>query len=272
MDDLNALERQIEGQLNGYVGPVLPVDDAAIFNDVTAATRSQRWGFTMFSALKFVVAAVIVALFGSILLMGILTTPQGDDLVPAAVTGSPSPMTTEALLAGMVTEEVEPGVFRAINDRVRDLSYPPPSVGSFMVDVTPDGSVWPSANDGKWGLFGLGEKLVLEGVEGVYISGTSRGVASTRSMARDGRCGRPPTTHSRRWPSNQTARSGWWRRSTTNTAPTPTMTTSPAWLPAFDRCRGPMRGVTEGTTTGGDSLPLAGAVPPCAHGIRSDRR
>jgi|GEM_PF-2354849 len=51
--------------------------------------------YTMFSAVKFIAAAVIVALFGGFLLAGILTTPQGDELAPAAVTESPSPMATE---------------------------------------------------------------------------------------------------------------------------------------------------------------------------------
>ena len=69
----------------------------------------QRWswlsridigGYTVFSAVKFLAAAAIVALFGGFLLTGVLTTPQGDEMAPAAVTESPSPMTTEDLLAG----------------------------------------------------------------------------------------------------------------------------------------------------------------------------
>ena len=40
--------------------------------------RQPARGFTMFSAVKFVVAAVIVALFGGFLLAGVLTTPQGE--------------------------------------------------------------------------------------------------------------------------------------------------------------------------------------------------
>ena len=72
-------------------------------------------------------------------------------MAPAAVTESPSPMTTEELLSGMVTEEVEPGVFRVVNDGVRDLSYPLGGWGcpGFMVDVTPDGSVWLSVDVGR---------------------------------------------------------------------------------------------------------------------------
>ena len=93
---------------------------------VTAANRSHRWGFTMFSALKFVVAGVIVALFGGFLLAGVLTTPQGDEMAPAAVTESPSPMTTEELLSGMVTEEVEPGVLPGRQRRCAGSHKPDP--------------------------------------------------------------------------------------------------------------------------------------------------
>jgi hypothetical protein len=144
MDDLNALERQIEGQLNGFVGPILPVDDAAIFNDITAANQRKGWGFSMFSALKFVAASVIVALFGGFLLAGILTAPQGDEVAPAAVTGSPSPPTTEALLSSMVTDEVEPGIYQVINDGVRDLASV--DVSDFVAGY--DGGIWLLTEDG----------------------------------------------------------------------------------------------------------------------------
>ena len=122
MTDMTAFERRVADGMLHRAGPVRPVDDLAIYESVIAANRQKGWGFTMFSALKFVAAAVIVALFGGFLLAGILTTPQGEDMAPAAVTASPSPMTTDELLAGMVTEEVEPGVYRVVNDGVRDLT------------------------------------------------------------------------------------------------------------------------------------------------------
>ena len=155
MDDLNALERQIEGQLNGFVGPVLPVDDAAIFNDITAASKPTRWGFTMFSALKLVAAAAIVALFGGFLLAGILTTPDGEPMPPAAMTESPSPMTTEELLSSMVTEEVEPGVFRVVDDGERDLS---PAAHEYVV-VGQDGSIWLGSYAGDLSRLGAAETI-----------------------------------------------------------------------------------------------------------------
>ncbi len=65
--------------------------------------------FTVVPALQFVAAAVIVALFGGFLLSGVLTKPQGDDLVPAAVSTSPSyqaepPIDSDA---GSITLEVK---------------------------------------------------------------------------------------------------------------------------------------------------------------------
>ena len=64
MSDMQAFERQLERRIQYSVGPVQPVDDLAVFDAVVGASRPHTWGFTMFSALKFVAAGVIVALFG----------------------------------------------------------------------------------------------------------------------------------------------------------------------------------------------------------------
>ena len=134
MVDLNAFERQLADESLRIVGPVRPVDDLAVFE--AATSRSQRWGFTMLSALKFIAAGVIVALFGGFLLAGVLTTPQGDEVAPAAVTDSPEravtseptevpdPSVRTDILPGvaLTVEEVEPSVFRVVDDGVRDLT------------------------------------------------------------------------------------------------------------------------------------------------------
>ncbi len=123
MADMTAFERQLAARLELLAGPEPHVD--AMSSTRTAKTiASARRPFGMFSALRFVAAAVIVALFGSFLLAGVLTTPTSDEMAPAGVTESPAPMTTEALLSTMVTEEVEPGVLRVINDGFRDLTTP----------------------------------------------------------------------------------------------------------------------------------------------------
>jgi len=109
-------------------------------------------GFTVFSALKFVVAGVIVALFGGFLLTGILNTQQSDEVAPAAMTASPessaSSEPSEApaislptdILPGveLTMEEVEPGVYRVIDDGVRDLA----SQRNISVVAGHDGGIW----------------------------------------------------------------------------------------------------------------------------------
>ena len=115
----------------------------------------------MFGALKFVAAVAIVTLFGGFLLGSVLTTRQSDEVAPAAVTASPSPKTTDELLSGMVSEEVEPGVFRIVNDGYRDLwhrvigsrGWPPDAV---IVGDT--GQVWRTTPDHRF--FRLGEEAM----------------------------------------------------------------------------------------------------------------
>ena len=124
--------------------------------------RTRTRGLTVFSALKFIAAAVIVALFGGFLLTGILSTPQGDDVLPATLTESPSPMTTEELLSGMVTEEVEPGVFRVVHDGVRDLPVTLDADGDVFppteaIRVSPEGGLWVFGGHWDDAVFRLGE-------------------------------------------------------------------------------------------------------------------
>jgi hypothetical protein len=79
------------------------------------------------------------------------------------VTESPSPATTEELLSRMVTEEVEPGVYRVDNDGIRPLSRPMSTrreagdihkgmEGKVVAGL--DGSVWWFSQDG---FFRLGD-------------------------------------------------------------------------------------------------------------------
>ena len=113
----------------------------------------------MSGAVRFVVAAAIVALFGGFLLSGVLTTQPSDEAVPAAVTASPLPTTTDDLLSGMVTEEVEPGVLRIVNDGYRDLWHRDKGFEygrSDAVIVGATGAVWRITPDHR--LFRLGEE------------------------------------------------------------------------------------------------------------------
>jgi hypothetical protein len=82
MNDMTALERLIADVAAEAAGPPRPVDAMAMVR--AATTRSPKWRFQpMFSATKFVVAGVIVALFGGFLLSGVLSEPT---LGPGAAT------------------------------------------------------------------------------------------------------------------------------------------------------------------------------------------
>ena len=132
----------------------------------------------MFSATKFVVAVAIVALFGGFLLSGVLTQPPSDEPLPVgasasataqaeptdAATTEPEPTsqveaddttTPPDLPPGvdLVTEEVEPGVYRVLSDGVRDLSKRVRDV-----TVTPEGDVWVElGTQENWDILRLGE-------------------------------------------------------------------------------------------------------------------
>jgi hypothetical protein len=113
----------------------------------------------MFSAIKFVVAGVIVALFGGFLLAGVFTTQQGDEMAPAAVTASPTaeaepeatvaptepsgpgePVVRTDILPGvaLTVDEVEPGVYKVVNDGARDLA----KANNLDIVAGHDGGIW----------------------------------------------------------------------------------------------------------------------------------
>ena len=71
------------------------------------ATRADTHGLTSHGLLRLLIAAMVA--LALVLTLG---------ATPAAAQSS---TTTEELLSGMVTEEVELGVFRVVNDGVRDL-------------------------------------------------------------------------------------------------------------------------------------------------------
>ena len=102
MSDMQAFERQLERRIHRSVGPARSVDDLAVFDAVMDAGRPRMRGFTMFSALKFVAAAVVVALFGRFQLAGVQTTPQEERDLPAAPTAPPTAEATSEILLEMV--------------------------------------------------------------------------------------------------------------------------------------------------------------------------
>jgi streptogramin lyase len=100
------------------------------------------WPRPLFSTAKFVLAAAIVALFGGFLLAGILADPEAERSAPATTTPSPSPVTVDEMLAGMITsEDPEAGLISVENDGHRDI-YQTPWTRGGDIEVGADGSVW----------------------------------------------------------------------------------------------------------------------------------
>ncbi len=132
-------------------------------------------GYTMFSAVKFIAAGVIVALFGGLAIAGVLTTQQDGELLPAAVTESASPTTSAADALPLVTEEVEPGVERIVSDGVgHDLDE---THRYYMegIALAADGTLWLSsldeANSGGALVWALGQPGVYGVEQGVPEDG-----------------------------------------------------------------------------------------------------
>ena len=123
----------------------------------------------MFSATKFLVAGAIVALFGGVLLTGVLRQqPSDESLPPAAVSASallspeatsdpaPDQSVRSDVLPGvdLQVEQVQPGVYRVLSDGSR-------SVQGRSVVVSSTGDVWLlRGSSGNWNIVRLGDPEV----------------------------------------------------------------------------------------------------------------
>jgi len=170
MNDHDAFERQLAETIEHGGRPSRPVDVAGIVRAAAATESAGRWsivtrrlrddapsaptgrGLSMFSALKLVAATAIVALFGGFLMSGLLTPSEGEP-VPAT--------TTDDLVAGLTTQEVESGVLRIANDGYRDLYH---QGRSFAIDggivVGAQGAVW--VYDGLGRFYRVGDEQTYE--------------------------------------------------------------------------------------------------------------
>jgi dipeptidyl aminopeptidase/acylaminoacyl peptidase len=88
MDDMNDFEQQLSAGFRRLMGPVRPVDDAAILAMITA-TRSRGPRLQgLFGAVQFAVTAVIVALFAGLLLV-VRPLDRHEAIGPGAVSDEP---------------------------------------------------------------------------------------------------------------------------------------------------------------------------------------
>jgi hypothetical protein len=160
MDDMHAFERQVARQIQGFAGPVRPVDDGAIVSALAAGARSGRWRLEgALRPARLLVASAVVVSFAALLLVNLPVFRNDEGSLPGAVaTAAPTvspvaeptvrPSTVQErttrtdLLPGvtLLTEEVEPDVLRVLNDGVRDLSFVGDGPGGLRTGQ--DGSVW----------------------------------------------------------------------------------------------------------------------------------
>jgi hypothetical protein len=176
MGEMDAFERQVADVARRVVGPPRPIDAIAIAR-ATATRRAAPWPRPVLGALRFVAAGAVVALFGGLLLLGFAPAPRVEPALPgAAASGeparspeaeltslaSPAPdrSTRDDILPGVpiVTEEVEPGVFRVLSDGVRDLDWPGDYPRPFHTHVIagPSGTVLLDGLEG-WHQLGRGD-------------------------------------------------------------------------------------------------------------------
>ena len=137
MNDLmhtDDFERQVADVAQRVVGPPRTVDALAIARQATTDPPKRRFP-SMFSALKFVAASVIVALFGAFLLSGILPSDSPDEVAPAAETAEP---TTELLTGWVNTEGTDRPAFETrMVVTLLDASNPgddPVPLGEFILE------------------------------------------------------------------------------------------------------------------------------------------
>jgi hypothetical protein len=174
MDELTTFERGLAAELGRMAGPGRRIDAASMARSVAYARRSTWRSSRLLSAAQLAIGGIVVAAFGGSLLTTHLAQRPAGVSAPAAVTASASPdagstavptpeATPEApseaetsvttnVLDGvvLVTEEVEPGVLRIVNDGIRDLSRPivcdegPYDCTGFSSNlaVAPDGGIW----------------------------------------------------------------------------------------------------------------------------------
>jgi len=194
MTDMDAFDRLIAREVLHASAPPRPVDDAAIFNAIT--THSAKWRFQpMFSAAKFVVAGVIVALFGGFLLSGVLTTQRTEEPLPVGASVSPetSPIVTDVIdVGGLLFDHIvaagdavwvaggtstEGNLSRGSVSRIDPVTRQVTdtiAVGSDPSSMVPtEDALWVLNHDGKFSRIDLATRAVTEPIDGVFLSGGS---------------------------------------------------------------------------------------------------
>ena len=87
MDDLDAFERQVADVARRVVGPPRSIDALAIARGA-ATRRTATRPPNVLRGLGFAAAAAVVALFGGVLVIGLVTTPTDERSLPGVEASS----------------------------------------------------------------------------------------------------------------------------------------------------------------------------------------
>ena len=138
MTERDAFEVRFEAAVRGYVGRVSSDLDPAELAHRIAVAGPRRHGLAAVLTWRRVALPRVVWVL--LLVAALVALAAGTLLVGSRLLESSEPLPEQqpALLEGMVTEEVEPGVFRLVNDGVRDLS----STDAIDVVAGYDGGIW----------------------------------------------------------------------------------------------------------------------------------
>jgi streptogramin lyase len=203
-DELDAVLDVIHADLRKPEAPLVLREQIRAIPSMTPQLRSRRSPFNagrfqhMLSATKFVVAGLVVALFGGFLLASVLTQQDAAPVPGATSFGD--------LLSRVVTEEVAPGVLKVVSDgtsrefsdgSIENIAFGPGgaiwmagignvfrvgepgpfSAGNVRTDdiaVGPNGVLWAIAHnastvgslvDGEWSRTYLGPGIVPKAIE-----------------------------------------------------------------------------------------------------------
>jgi hypothetical protein len=139
MTERDAFEARFEAAVRGYVGHISSDLEPAELAHRIAVAEPRRHGLAAVRTGRLVANPLrmvwVLLLVAALVALVASTLAVGSRLLESR---EPFPEQRPALLDGMVTEEVDPGVFRVVNDGVRDLSP------TDAVDVVAgyDGGIW----------------------------------------------------------------------------------------------------------------------------------
>ncbi len=139
MTERDAFEVRFEAAVRGYVGRVSSDLDPAELAHRIAVAEPRRHGLAEVLTGRLV-ASPLRTVWVLLLLAALLALVAGTLLVGSRLLEfrEPLPEQLPALLEGMVAEEIKPGVFRVVNDGVRDLS--PTDAADVVAGY--DGGIW----------------------------------------------------------------------------------------------------------------------------------